>query len=242
VPQLPGPSGTENAGKSIEEKMRERAQQRAGGVTDAKPKVPSMPGKGRLALGAGILSRLFMGLYSGDAGDPNESAEVDKRNPKIPKNNLDVTEDLTGILQANSEETVESTENINDALKSVIEGLINFEHQVEEVAEAFGKGVLETAVPMLDKLGTIYLSNGQSINLLPNLGTSTAEVLDQMYEETKGYAKAGMEATAPIINNIVNQMTPSSPVSMPMVAATAVATGAGISAISRYRGRGGRIR
>ena len=45
-----------------------------------------------------------------------------------------------------------------------------------------------------------------------------------------------------IINNIVNQMTPTSPVSMPMVAATAVAAGAGITAISRYRNRGGRIR
>ena len=47
--------------------------------------------------------------------------------------------------------------------------LLNFENQIEEVAEAFGKGVLETAVPFLDKAGTIYLSNGQELNLLPNL-------------------------------------------------------------------------
>jgi hypothetical protein len=241
VPQLPGP---EKAGNPIEDRMRERAQQRAGGVTDVKQKMPGMSGNAKLALGTGILSRLFAGLYSGDLG-ANENAELEAaraKGPTIDPTNLAVTEDLTGILQANSEETVENSENINDALKSVIEGLINFEHQVEEVAEAFGKGVLETAIPMLDKLGTIYLSNGQSINLLPNLGTSTAEVLDQMYEETKGYAKAGMEATAPIINNIVNQMTPTSPVSMPMVAATAVAAGAGVTAISRYRFGKGRIR
>ena len=92
-------------------------------------------------------------------------------------------------------------------------------------------------MPFLDKAGTIYLSNGQELNLLPNLGTSTAEVLDQMYEETKGYAKAGMAWTAPIINNIVNQMTPTSPVSIPMVAATATAAGAALSAINLYRGR-----
>ena len=242
VPQLPGP---EKAGSSIEDRMRERAQQRAGGVTDVKTKMPGMSGAGKLALGTGILSRLFGGLYSGDAGDPNQDAELENRRakgPTIDPANLAATEDLTGILQANTEKTVESTENINDALKSVIEGLINFEHQVEEVAEAFGKGVLEKAIPFLDKAGEITLSNGQSINLLPNLGTSTAEVLDQMYEETKGYAKAGMEATAPIINNIVNQMTPTSPVSMPMVAATAVAAGAGVTAISRYRFGKGRIR
>jgi len=130
---------------------------------------------------------------------------------------------------------------MNSALKKVIEGLINFENQVEEVAEAFGKGVMESAIPMLDKLGEINLSNGQSINLLPNLGTSTAEVLEGMYQETKDLAKAGMAATSPIINNIVNQMTPTSPVSIPMVAATAVAAGAGLSAIHRYR-NGRRLR
>jgi hypothetical protein len=248
VPQLPGP---EKAGSSIEDKMRERAQQRAGGVSDAKIKVPGMSGAGKLALGTGILSRLFAGLYSGELNS-NENAELEaarKRPPTIDPPavpQLDKSaggpDDLTGILQANTEKTVENTEGINGALKSVIEGLINFEHQVEEVAEAFGKGVLETAIPMLDKLGEITLSNGQSINLLPNLGTSTAEVLDQMYQETKDYAKAGMAATSPIINNIVNQMTPTSPVSMPMVAATAVAAGAGLTAISRYRFGKGRIR
>lgn len=240
VPQLPGPSGSENAGKTIEEKMRERAQQRAGGVTDAKPKVPGMP-KGRFGL-LSVLRAFGFGLltHTGDAGDPNAEEELRKRRekgPTIDPAKLAATEDLTGILQANTEKTVESSGNINGALKSVIEGLINFEHQVEEVAEAFGKGVMEKAIPFLDKAGEITLSNGQSINLLPNLGTSTAEVLDQMYEETKGYAKAGMEATAPIINNIVNQMTPTSPVSMPMVAAGAVATGAGISTYHRRMGR-----
>ena len=243
VPQLPAP---EKVGSPIEDRMRERAQQRAGGVTDVKQKMPGIPGKAKLALGTGILSRLFAGLYSGDAGDPNESAEVEKRQakgPTIDPAKLAATEDLTGILKANSEKTVESSGNINSALKSVIEGLINFEHQVEEVAEAFGKGVLEKAIPFLDKVGEITLSNGQSINLLPNLGTSTAEVLDQMYEETKGYAKAGMEASAPIINNIVNQMTPTSPVSIPMVAAGAVAAGAALSGINLYRsGRGRRLR
>jgi hypothetical protein len=241
VPQLPGP---EKTGNPIEDRMRERAQQRSGGVTDVKPKGPSMSGRGKLALGTGILSRLFAGLYSGDL-NANEDAALEAaraKGPTIDPAKLTATEDLTGILKANSEKTVESSGNINGALKSVIEGLINFEHQVEEVAEAFGKGVMEKAIPFLDKAGEITLSNGQSINLLPNLGTSTAEVLDQMYEETKGYAKAGMEATAPIINNIVNQMTPTSPVSMPMVAATAVAAGAGITAISRYRFGKGKIR
>jgi hypothetical protein len=241
VPQLPGP---EKTGNPIEDRMRERAQQRAGGVTDVKQKMPGMPGKAKLALGTGILSRLFAGLYSGDlnANDEEELRKRQEKGPTIDPASLAATEDLTGILQANTEKTVESSDNINGALKTVIEGLINFEQQVEEVAEAFGKGVMEKAIPFLDKAGEITLSNGQSINLLPNLGTSAAEVLDQMYEETKGYAKAGMEATAPIINNIVNQMTPTSPVSMPMVAATAVAAGAGITAISRYRNRGGRIR
>jgi hypothetical protein len=241
VPQLPGP---EKTGNPIEDRMRERAQQRAGGVTDVKQKMPGMPGKAKLALGTGILSRLFAGLYSGDLNG-NHDAELEAaraKGPTIDPASLAATEDLTGILQANTEKTVESSDNINGALKTVIEGLINFEQQVEEVAEAFGKGVMEKAIPFLDKAGEITLSNGQSINLLPNLGTSAAEVLDQMYEETKGYAKAGMEATAPIINNIVNQMTPTSPVSMPMVAATAVAAGAGITAISRYRFGKGRIR
>ena len=245
VPQLPAP---EKAGSTIEDKMRERAQQRAGGVTDVKQKMPGMSGKAKLALGTGILSRLFAGLYSGDLNG-NHDAELEearKRPPTIDPPKLDQTpggpDDLSGILKANSEKTVESSGNINSALKSVIEGLINFEHQVEEVAEAFGKGVLEKAIPFLDKAGEITLSNGQSINLLPNLGTSTAEVLDQMYQETKDYAKAGMEATAPIINNIVNQMTPTSPVSIPMVAAGAVATGAALTGINLYRSGRGRLR
>jgi hypothetical protein len=152
------------------------------------------------------------------------------------------TSEIPADLQANAEKTVESSGNINGALKSVIEGLINFEHQVEEIAEAFGKGVMEKAIPFLDKAGEITLANGQSINLLPTLGTSTAEVLEEAYQSTKDLAKAGMEATAPIINNIVNQMTPTSPVSMPMVAATAIAAGAGVTAISRYRFGKGKIR
>lgn len=248
VPQLPGP---DKAGNTIEDKMRERAQQRAGGVSDAKIKVPGMSGAGKFALGTGILTRLFAGLYSGELNS-NENAELEaarKRPPTIDPPavaKLDQTpggpDDLTGILKANSEKTIENTEGINGALKKVIEGLINFENQVEEVAEAFGKGVMESAIPMLDKLGEINLSNGQSINLLPNLGTSTAEVLEGMYQDTKDLAKAGMAATSPIINNIVNQMTPTSPVSMPMVAATAVAAGAGLTAISRYRFGKGRIR
>ena len=101
---------------------------------------------------------------------------------------------------------------------------------------------METAIPFLDKVGEITLSEGQSVNLLPTLGTSTAEVLDQIYEETKGYAKAGMAATAPIINNIVNQMTPASPVAMPMVAAGAIAGGVGFSLLNDYRRRRGKIR
>jgi len=241
VPQLPGP---EKVGNPIEDRMRERASQRAGGVTDVKPKMPSMSGKAKLALGTGILSRLFAGLYSGDLNG-NHDAELEAaraRGPTIDPAKLAATEDLTGILQANSEKTVESSGNINGALKSVIEGLINFEHQVEEVAEAFGKGVLEAAIPFLDKAGTVYLANGQSINLLPTLGTSTAEVLEEAYQSTKDLAKAGMEATAPIINNIVNQMTPASPVAMPMVAAGAIAGGVGFSLLNDYRRRRGKIR
>ena len=239
VPQLPGPSGTEKAGKTITDIMREKQLERAGGVTDVKPKMPGMPG-GKINFGL-VLKALgtAFGLmtHTGNAGDPNESAEVDKRNPKIPKNNLDATEDLTGILQANSEKTVENSGMINSALKSVIEGLINFEHKVEEVAEAFGKGVLEAAIPFLDKAGEITLANGQSINLLPTLGTSTAEVLEEAYQSTKDLAKAGMDAAAPVITNIVNQMTPSSPVAMPMVAAGAVAGGVGFSLLNNYRNR-----
>jgi hypothetical protein len=236
VPQLPGP---EKAGKTMSDIFREKQLERAGGVTDVKPKMPGMPG-GKINFGL-VLKALgtAFGLmtHTGNAGDPNESAEVDKRNPKVPKNNLDATEDLTGILQANAEKTVESSGNINGALKSVIEGLINFEHQVEEIAEAFGKGVMEKAIPFLDKAGEITLANGQSINLLPTLGTSTAEVLEEAYQSTKDLAKAGMEATAPIINNIVNQMTPASPVAMPMVAAGAVAGGVGFSLLNNYRNR-----
>jgi hypothetical protein len=77
---------------------------------------------------------------------------------------------------------------------------------------------------------------------LPTLGTSTAEVLEEAYQSTKDLAKAGMEATAPIINNIVNQMTPASPVAMPMVAAGAIAGGVGFSLLNDYRRRRGKIR
>jgi len=246
VPQLPGPSGQEKVGKPIEEIMRERQQQKAGGVTDVKPKMPGMPGgvlptAGKLAGRAALRLIPYVGwaLLAAEVGYEaykffNAS---DGKDPTKLEQSAGGPDDLTGILQANSEKTVESSGNINSALKSVIEGLINFEHKVEEVAEAFGKGVLEAAIPFLDKAGEITLANGQSINLLPTLGTSTAEVLEEAYQSTKDLAKAGMDAAAPVINNIVNQMTPASPVAMPMVAAGAVAGGVGFSLLNNYRNR-----
>jgi len=248
VPQLPGP---DKAGNTIEDKMRERASQRAGGVSDAKIKVPGIPGK--VPFLTALMSRLAFGLTPSSTQGNHDAELADLRKQQdtgayrgirteVPDTAADDgSHDRLESLRQQSQETAKNEEDMNSALKKVIEGLINFENQVEEVAEAFGKGVMESAIPMLDKLGEINLSNGQSINLLPNLGTSTAEVLEGMYQETKDLAKAGMAATSPIINNIVNQMTPTSPVSIPMVAATAVAAGAGLSAIHRYR-NGRRLR
>ena len=243
TPRLPGPTGPENTGKTIEEKMRERASQRAGGVTDATPKGTGKPGLGKLGM-RGMLGPIAAALeflfYNGGI-DTNEDAELRKRREKGPTTNLapDQSEAETSrLLRQNSQETVQSTEDLNGALKKVIDGMLNFEQQMEDIAEAIGKGVMQGSVSMLNKLGEINLSNGQSMNLLPNLGTATAEVLDQVYEETKDLAKMGLENAQPIINNIVNQMTQgSSGTTMPMVAAAAVATGAGISTYHRRMGR-----
>lgn len=240
APRLPGPEST---GKTIEEKMRERAQQRAGGVSDATPKGPSKPGMGRLGV-RGMLGPLAAALeflfYTGGI-DPNEDAELKKRREKSPTIGLmpDQTDAETArLLRQNTIETVKNEEDLNGALKRVIDSMMEFENKAEEIAEAMGKAIMQGSVSMLNNLGEINLSNGQSINLMPNLGTATAEVLDQVYEETKDLAKMGMEAAQPIINNIVNQMSQGgSSTPLPMVAAAAVATGAGISTYHRRMGR-----
>lgn len=239
VPRLPGP---ENAGKTIEEKMRERASQRAGGISDA-----TIKGGRAARLGVNLLR---MGPFAflaellghvGNAGDPNEEEELRKRREKGPTTNLapDQTDAETArLLRQNSLETVKNEEDLNSVLKKVITGMMDFENKVEEIAEAIGKGVMQGSISMLNNLGEINLSNGQSLNLLPNLGTATAEVLDQVYEETKDLAKMGLENAQPIINNIVNQMSQSSSgTTLPMVAASAVATTAGITAYHRRMGR-----
>jgi hypothetical protein len=248
VPRLPGPSGQEKAGK-IEDIMRERQQQKAGGVTDVKPKIPGGMAGGKLAGRIALRAIPYVGwaLLAAELGYEAYKffGEPNGKTPAVDPTKFDKSaggpDDLTGILQANSEKTVESTGDLNDALKLAIGSVMAFEQKMEEVADSIGKAVLEKAVPFLNKAGEITLSNGQSINLLPNLGTSTAEVLDGIYEDTKDLAKAGMDATGmtPIINNIVNQAVPNNSISMPMVAAAAAATGVGIS---RYLNRKGKIR
>ena len=59
--------------------------------------------------------------------------------------------------------------------------------------------------PNLNKLGEIDFGNGQTLNLLPNLGTATVNTLKEVWAETKDLAKEVSNATGDVINNVITQ-------------------------------------
>jgi hypothetical protein len=92
-----------------------------------------------------------------------------------------------------------------EAMKSVISGLLGLGDQLEQAADAAGEATLKFIEPNLNKLGEIDFGNGQTLNLLPNLGTATVNTLKEVWDETKDLAKEVSNATGDVINNVITQ-------------------------------------
>ena len=113
--------------------------------------------------------------------------------------------DVRKIDNAIEAQLKEPVTDFNSAMKSVISGLLGLGDQLEQAADAAGEATLKFIEPNLNKLGEIDFGNGQTLNLLPNLGTATVNTLKEVWAETKDLAKEVSNATGDVINNVITQ-------------------------------------
>jgi hypothetical protein len=92
-----------------------------------------------------------------------------------------------------------------EAMKSVISSLLGLGDQLDEVADASYEAAQKFLEPKLNKLGELDFGNGQTLNLLPNLGTAAFATLKEVWDETKDLAKEATNATGDVINNVITQ-------------------------------------
>lgn len=124
-----------------------------------------------------------------------------------------------------------------DAMKSVISGLLGLGDKLEEAADAAGEATQKFIEPKLNKLGELDFGNGQTLNLLPNLGTAAFATLKEVWDETKDLAKEASNATGDVINNVITQNMKESAAQLAPVAMESIAVTAGFRAglLSKYR-------
>ena len=113
--------------------------------------------------------------------------------------------DVRKIDNAIEAQLKEPVTDFNSAMKSVISGLLGLGDQLEEAADAAGEVTKSFLEPKLNKLGEIDFGNGQTLNLLPNLGTAAFATLKEVWDETKDLAKEATNATGDVINNVITQ-------------------------------------
>jgi hypothetical protein len=155
--------------------------------------------------------------------DPLKSEEEKRKGEQADVRKID------NAIEAKLKEPVTD---FNSAMKAVITGLMGLEDKLEEAADAAGmaaKGFLE---PKLNKLGELDFGNGQTLNLLPNLGTATFGALKEIWDEGKEITNSMKNATGDVINNIVTQNMRESAAQLAPVAMESTAITAGMKLYS----------
>lgn len=94
--------------------------------------------------------------------------------------------------------------NVDGALKQLTDSLFDYEQKIEEATVK----VLDFIAPKIDKMTEIDFGNGQTLNLAPGLGTSLAEVLKEVGQETKDLIVDATGGMGDITTNIVNNVAP----------------------------------
>ena len=92
--------------------------------------------------------------------------------------------------------------NVDGALKQLTDSLFDYEQKIEEATVK----VLDFIAPKIDKMTEIDFGNGQILNLAPGLGTSLAEVLKEVGQETKDLIVDAAGGLGDITTNIVNNV------------------------------------
>jgi hypothetical protein len=113
--------------------------------------------------------------------------------------------DVRKIDNAIEAKLKEPVTDFNSAMKAVITGLMGLEDKLEKAADAAGEATKTFLEPKLNKLGELDFGNGQTLNLLPNLGTAAFATLKEVWDETKDLAKEATNATGDVINNVITQ-------------------------------------
>jgi hypothetical protein len=128
--------------------------------------------------------------------DPFKSEEEKRKGEQADVRKID------NAIEAKLKEPVTD---FNSAMKAVITGLMGLEDKLEEAADASYEAAQKFLEPKLNKLGELDFGNGQTLNLLPNLGTAAFATLKEVWDETKDLAKEASNATGDVINNVITQ-------------------------------------
>ena len=144
--------------------------------------------------------------------------------------------DVRKIDNAIEAKLKEPVTDFESAMKAVITGLMGLEDKLEEAADASYEAAQKFLEPKLNKLGELDFGNGQTLNLLPNLGTAAFATLKEVWDETKDLANEATNATGDVINNVITQNMKESAAQLAPVAMESMAVAAGMKA---YLGRFG---
>lgn len=113
--------------------------------------------------------------------------------------------DSEGKIYPNREmaEQSDMATKIRQSLNKMLDGILGLETEMEE---AISKGA-DKIGEFVDRQMNIDFGNGQSINLMPNLGQSTVEVLKEMTQETKDLLSPIKDSMQGSMTNIINNVS-----------------------------------
>jgi len=233
-PALPGPSQPE---------LPNGQQRLPGPVTNEPPRLPNgnvsdaeikregprgtdsgrNTGKGPSALGKfgklfGIAGELLS--YTGELNANEDKDLAQRRSEQDDLKNKALQQDISSMMnmgdpQAEATFRQQQWDNDMKVLKENITSGIT--KGFEETYKSYVEPIIDFGIEKLDKLGEITMANGETINLLPSLGTSLAESVKELTEDVKDAAKLGAEKIGLINNSVTTNNVGSSSSPMPMV-------------------------
>jgi hypothetical protein len=224
--RLPGPAGSiPEKTSDINEKMRQNRQDKLGGITDVKPKGEGFKMGNVLEKAAsGAVLGLGRGGYVAAIGAAAVAAgvgiaqEIMDNDEDFQKSKAQKEQDrLRGLHEKSIKEgaAASSKEAIPDKEKPV-EPKEYVAKQNLAGLEAMAADFGSMSKDYLDQLGEISI-NGEKVNLLPNLGTASAQSLNEAYETGKGLMDFASTAATNVYSSVQNNVAPSqsAPVIMP---------------------------
>lgn len=221
--QLPGPATNEpprlpNGNVTDAEIKREGPR-----GTDSGKNTGKGLGIGKMGKAIGILGAIgavFGGLY----GTSDEEIAILKQAEEAKKLQAEkekaLQQDIASMMNI-GDPTAEATfrqqqwDNDMKVLKENITSGIT--KGFEETYKSYVEPIIDFGIEKLDKLGEITMANGETINLLPSLGTSLAESVKELTEDVKDAAKAGAEKIGLINNSVTTNNVGSTSSPMPLV-------------------------